>query len=107
VILGGKDKGSDYTPLAAPLANRAEKVLLIGKAARIIFDQLPTLADRMVYAHDLKDAVDKGYRILQKRGGAVLLAPACASFDMFRNYEHRGEVFAAAVLDLKAREAHG
>lgn len=107
VILGGKDKGGDFGPLAAPLTERAEKVILIGKAARTIADQLPGLADRIVYAQTLADAVEKGYRILQRKRGAVLLAPACASFDMFRNYEHRGEAFAAAVLELQAREAHG
>ncbi len=107
VILGGKDKGGDFAPLLAPLTARAEKIILLGSAARTIFDQLPGLADRILYAHSLPEAVDKGYHILKKKGGAVLLAPACASFDMFRNYEHRGEVFAKAALDLKAREDHG
>jgi UDP-N-acetylmuramoylalanine--D-glutamate ligase len=100
VILGGKDKGLDYTVLRAPLAARAHAVLLIGAAARKIAAQLAG-AVPLVDAKTLDAAV--AYAV--GHGGAgdtVLLAPACASFDQFRSFEHRGEVFKQIVNGLKA-----
>lgn len=111
-ILGGKDKGGDFRPLIAPLRERAEHILLVGKAAGVIFAQLGELQPRCEFVADLAQAVQRGYDLLRSGGGIVLLAPACASFDMFRNFEHRGEVFAAEVQALAARipaagEGHG
>jgi len=104
VILGGKDKGSDFTVLEKPLLDKARKVLLLGKAAPLIAAQLPGLKDRLANVSDFHEAVQSGYDILRQSGGVVLLAPACASFDMFTNFEHRGEVFKREVQRLRERE---
>lgn len=103
VILGGKDKGSDFTALEQPLRQRARRVLLMGKAAPLIAAQLSGLGDLLVPVRDLEEAVAKGYELLAAGGGTVLLAPACASFDMFNNFEHRGDVFKQEVLRLQMR----
>lgn len=104
VILGGKDKGSDFTILEKPLREKAQKILLLGKAAPLIAAQLNRLGDRLVNVRDLYEAVNTGYEILRQAGGVLLLAPACASFDMFDNFEHRGEVFKQEVKRLRKRE---
>ena len=104
VILGGKDKGSDFTVLEKPLREKAQKILLLGKAAPLIAAQLNGLGDRLVNVRDLHEAVNTGYEILRQAGGVILLAPACASFDMFDNFEHRGEVFKREVKRLRKRE---
>jgi UDP-N-acetylmuramoylalanine--D-glutamate ligase len=108
VILGGKDKGGDFSPLLEPLRQRARRVLLLGKAAPLLAEQLSALGDRLAFVRDLGDAVATGYAILKQGGGVVLLAPACASFDMFDNFEQRGDVFKQEVLRLQQREGqHG
>ena len=108
VILGGKDKGGDFSVLLEPLRQRARKVLLLGKAAPLLAGKLAALGERLARVRDLEEAVESGYRILKESGGTVLLAPACASFDMFDNFEHRGEVFKQEVLRLQQREGrHG
>jgi len=108
VILGGKDKGSDFSPLARPLRERARRVLLLGQAAPLLAGQLSGLGGLLAHVKDLEEAVAKGYELLAPSGGVVLLAPACASFDMFDNFEHRGEVFKREVLRLQQREGqHG
>ncbi|MFL6574444.1 MAG: UDP-N-acetylmuramoyl-L-alanine--D-glutamate ligase [Burkholderiales bacterium] len=94
VILGGEGKGQDFSPLAAPAAQFARAVLLIGRDAAIIEKAVP--GERCA---SLEEAVQRAARLAQP-GDAVLLSPACASFDMFRDYKHRGEVFAAAVRGL-------
>ena len=104
VILGGKDKGSNFTVLEKPLREKAQKILLLGKAAPLIAAQLNGLGDRLVNVRDLHEAVNTGYEILRQAGGVLLLAPACASFDMFDNFEHRGEVFKREVKRLQKQE---
>jgi len=100
VILGGKDKGGDFAALRDPLRQRAQIVLLIGAAAAKIEDQLGGVvpAER---AETLDRAVELAFRRAQP-GDTVLLAPACASFDQFENYEHRGRVFKELVHTLEA-----
>jgi UDP-N-acetylmuramoylalanine--D-glutamate ligase len=100
LILGGKDKNSDYTQLNALLRARVKTVYTIGSAAKKIEDQI-TGVTRVVRAGTLEAAVDQaaGQAV---PGDVVLLAPACSSFDQFENYEQRGRVFKQAV---KAR--HG
>ena len=101
VILGGDGKGQDFAPLAAPLARHARAVALIGRDAGLI---RAAIADTGVALQDhatLPDAVAWCFAQAQA-GDAVLLSPACASLDMFRNYVHRGEVFAEAVRMLAA-----
>jgi len=106
VILGGKDKGGDFSALLEPLQQRARRVLLLGKAAPLLAGQLSALGDRLARVRDLEEAVASGYGVLKESGGTVLLAPACASFDMFDNFEHRGEVFKQEVRRLQQREGH-
>jgi UDP-N-acetylmuramoylalanine--D-glutamate ligase len=103
VILGGKDKGSDYAPLRKALQERATLALLIGSAAEKIAAQIAgsVAIDR---AETLERAVGIAER-LAKPGDIVLLAPACASFDQFENYEHRGRVFKELVNKLAQRAA--
>jgi UDP-N-acetylmuramoylalanine--D-glutamate ligase len=99
VILGGKDKGSDYTLLREPLAARARKALLIGAAAEKIAGQIAG-AVAIEHAGTLERAVAAAFA-QAKPGDTVLLAPACASFDQFDNYEHRGRVFKQLVRQLE------
>jgi UDP-N-acetylmuramoylalanine--D-glutamate ligase len=101
VILGGKDKGLDYSVLREPLAARARAVLLIGAAAKKIGNALAG-AVPLVECQTLDAAVAYGYAH-GVPGDTVLLAPACASFDQFRSFEHRGEVFKALVGNLRER----
>ena len=103
VILGGKDKGSDYTVLAPLIRDRVKLVVLIGAASDKIAEQLQG-AGPMTRAGSMRDAVLKSMEAATT-GDIVLLAPACASFDMFDNYEHRGRVFKEAVHDLRIRNS--
>jgi UDP-N-acetylmuramoylalanine--D-glutamate ligase len=96
VILGGDGKGQDFAPLAAPVARFARAVVLIGRDAPLVRTVLEGTGVPLVDAATMEEAV----RIATQRahaGDAVLMSPACASFDMFRNYGHRAEVFQAAV----------
>ncbi|MGA3240382.1 MAG: UDP-N-acetylmuramoyl-L-alanine--D-glutamate ligase [Bryobacteraceae bacterium] len=102
VILGGKDKGLDYAPLRTPLAAKARAALLIGAAAEKIAGQLDG-AVPLVRAQTLDAAI--AYAFANGAGGdTVLLAPACASFDQFQSFEHRGEVFKQLVNRLGPKE---
>jgi UDP-N-acetylmuramoylalanine--D-glutamate ligase len=105
VILGGDGKGQDFTPLKAAVAANARAVLLIGRDAPLIAAAIDGSGVDAYPAASLGDAVAQAQR-LAHTGDAVLLSPACASFDMFRNYSHRAEVFIAAVRKLAAQEAH-
>ena len=96
IILGGKDKGGDYAPLALLVQERCEQVILIGAAADKIAAALENTKP-LHRAATMENAVSLGKKLAHK-GDTILLAPACASFDMFDNYEHRGRVFKAAVL---------
>ena len=98
VILGGKDKGSDYRPLREPLHAKAKAALLIGMAADRIADDLEG-AVKLVRPEVLREAVWHA-RESAKPGDTVLLAPACASFDQFENYEHRGRAYKQIVQEL-------
>ena len=103
VILGGDGKGQDFSPLAAPLARHARAVALIGRDAEAIGSLLAAQAGavpQQLHA-SLEDAVAWCFAQALP-GDAVLLSPACASLDMFRNYGHRAEVFVAAVHALAA-----
>jgi UDP-N-acetylmuramoylalanine--D-glutamate ligase len=100
VILGGKDKGGDYTPLAPLVTERCAHVILIGAAAETIASALAETRP-LHRAATMRDAVRLGEQLTQP-GGVVLLAPACASFDMFDNFEQRGRVFKKEVGILKS-----
>src|SRR5437870_483541 len=105
LILGGKDKGSDYTVLNDLLRERVKRVYTIGAAAEKIESHIKGAAE-IVPAETLDDAVRRAAAVAQA-GDVVLLAPACASFDQFDNYEHRGRVFKEVVHTLaeQARRA--
>jgi UDP-N-acetylmuramoylalanine--D-glutamate ligase len=98
IILGGKDKGSDYTALREPLHTKAHAALLIGAATPLIRSALEgfvPLMDSGTLENAIKYAASKA-----EQGDTVLLAPACASYDQFQSYEHRGRVFKELVNQL-------
>jgi UDP-N-acetylmuramoylalanine--D-glutamate ligase len=99
VILGGRGKQAPYAPLAPLLKEKARRLILIGEDAATIEDELRGVAESE-RAGDMQDAVSRAYAAAHE-GDTVLLAPACASFDMFKSFEHRGEVFKQAVRELK------
>ncbi|HEX4605642.1 MAG TPA: UDP-N-acetylmuramoyl-L-alanine--D-glutamate ligase, partial [Candidatus Angelobacter sp.] len=98
IILGGKDKGSDYTVLNPLLRERAKRVYLIGAASNKIASQIQN-STAVVRSGTLERAVRQAFEAATS-GDVVLLAPACASFDQFENYEHRGRVFKDLVRAL-------
>jgi UDP-N-acetylmuramoylalanine--D-glutamate ligase len=98
VILGGKDKGLDYAALRSPLAARAHAALLVGAAAPKIAAQLQG-AVPLVDSQTIQAAVAYAYEHAHP-GDTVLLAPACASFDQFEDYQQRGRVFKQIVQQL-------
>jgi len=102
LILGGKDKGSDYTVLNDLLRKRVKRVYTIGAAAAKIESQIVSSQNggpEIDHAETLETAIRHAAQVA-KPGDVVLLAPACASFDQFRNYEHRGKVFKQVVNSL-------
>ena len=104
VILGGDGKGQDFSPLKAAAASNARAVILIGRDGPLIGTAIAGCGVEVETAASLPAAVEQAYRLAHP-GDAVLLSPACASFDMFRNYIHRAEVFVAAVNTLAAEKA--
>ncbi|WCM92598.1 UDP-N-acetylmuramoyl-L-alanine--D-glutamate ligase [Acidovorax sp. NCPPB 2350] len=99
VILGGDGKGQDFSPLAAPVARYARAAVLIGRDGPQIRAALQGAGVPLIDAATLPEAVGIATQRAHA-GDAVLMSPACASFDMFRNYEHRAEVFREAVQAL-------
>jgi UDP-N-acetylmuramoylalanine--D-glutamate ligase len=97
LVLGGKDKGSDYTVLNDLIRQRVKRIYTIGTAAAKIESQVK--GAEIVHAETLENAIRKAHATAQP-GDVVLLAPACASFDQFKNYEHRGKVFKDIVRGL-------
>jgi len=98
LILGGRGKNAAYLPLAELIKANVRKLILIGEDADNITSQLKNYAE-ILRADSMKDAVKKSYESA-KSGDAVLLAPACASFDMFKSYEERGTIFKTEVSNL-------
>lgn len=98
LILGGKDKGSDYTVLNELLRQRAKRVYTIGAAAEKIEAHLKGAVE-IIHAETLENALRRASALAQP-GDVVVLAPACSSFDQFQNYEHRGRVFKEIVRSL-------
>ena len=99
LILGGEGKGQDFSPLAAPVRAYVRAVLLIGRDAALIRQALEGTGVRLINAASMDDAVQQAAALAQP-GDAVLMSPACASFDMFQDYAHRAAVFAQAVQSL-------
>jgi UDP-N-acetylmuramoylalanine--D-glutamate ligase len=100
VILGGEGKGQDFEPLALPVRQYARAVVLIGRDAPLIEAALAATGVTLMHAGSMHEAVQLAARRAHP-GDAVLLSPACASFDMFKNYPHRAAVFREAVQALE------
>lgn len=101
LILGGRGKNAPYAPLKDLIETKVRKLVLIGEDADNIESQLKTSAE-ILRADSMADAVEKSFHSAEK-GDNVLLAPACASFDMFKSFEQRGEVFKTEVRSLKSK----
>ena len=98
-IVGGVDKGNDYSELFALVNEKVKAIICLGVDNEKIIKALGNVVDIMVETHSMEDAVKVAYR-LSKRGDNVLLSPACASFDLFEDYEDRGRQFKNAVRNL-------
>ncbi len=105
LIAGGEGKGQNFAPLAEPVARCARAVVLIGRDAGLIALSLGGSGAALLRAGSMEEAVAQA-RAQAQAGDVVLLSPACASFDMFRNYPHRGEAFAACVRNIAHAELH-
>ena len=103
LILGGRGKKAPYEPLASLVKAKVRKLVLIGEDAETIAKELGSFGS-FEFASDMKDAVARSFNAAEK-GDVVLLAPACASFDMFESFEHRGRVFKSQISDLRSEIA--
>jgi UDP-N-acetylmuramoylalanine--D-glutamate ligase len=101
LILGGRGKHAPYAPLASLVKKKVRKLILIGEDAETIVGELGGVAPSE-RAEDMKDAVARAFAAAES-ADVVLLAPACASFDMFDSFEHRGRVFKEEVSSLEFR----
>lgn len=98
-IVGGVDKGNDYTELMPLVREKVKAIICLGIDNKKIIDAFGDVVDEMIEAQNMKDAVKYAQRMAEK-GDTVLLSPACASFDLFENYEDRGRQFKQAVQNL-------
>ena len=105
LIAGGEGKGQNFAPLAGPVSRHARCVVLIGRDAEQIALSLGASGVALLRAGSMEEAVAQA-RAQAQPGDVVLLSPACASFDMFRNYPHRGEVFAGCVRKMAHAQLH-
>ncbi len=103
LIAGGRDKAGDFSVLRGPASRKVKAIVLIGEASGKIKDALGDVTDTL-QAKDLAEAVELSRKMAEK-GDVVLLSPACASFDMFRDYEDRGRQFKKIVMELRDRNA--
>lgn len=103
LIAGGRDKGGDYSVLAAAVPGKVKAMILLGEASAKMAEVFRNLT-AVEQVGDMAEAVQRAIARAD-RGDVVLLSPACASFDMFKSYAHRGDVFRQAVLDAVAQGA--
>ncbi len=99
LILGGVDKGNDYRMLKELVKQKVKAIVCLGKDVARIHEAFSGLVEDMVDTNSAQEAVYVSYQ-LAKKGDTVLLSPACASFDLFKNYEDRGDQFKKAVMEL-------
>ena len=99
LIMGGVDKGNDYSMLKDLVKTKVKAIICLGKENKRIHEAFDEDVEVIVNTYSVSEAVQIAYH-LAKKGGTVLLSPACASFDMFKNYEDRGNQFKAAVKEL-------
>jgi UDP-N-acetylmuramoylalanine--D-glutamate ligase len=103
VIAGGKGKGDDYFQLGEAFNKHAKHVVLIGDDAALIEEAVTRAGfHRISHSVSMEEAVEVAWRHA-KPGDSIVLSPGCASFDMFKNFEHRGQVFKAAARSLAER----
>ncbi len=102
LIAGGEGKKQDFSPLKQAVADCACAVVLIGRDAEIIADEIEDSGVPLYFADTMEEATQKSF-LLAQEDDSVLLSPACASFDMFTNYIHRAEAFVAAVRDMEVK----
>jgi UDP-N-acetylmuramoylalanine--D-glutamate ligase len=98
-IVGGVDKGNDYRPLLPLVREKVKAIICLGADNAPILEAFGNVVDLIVETYAMSEAVKVAYKIAD-RGDTVLLSPACASFDLFKNYEDRGEQFKKAVQSL-------
>ena len=99
LILGGVDKGNDYSAISELAKEKVKAIVCLGVDNRKILKAFKDIVPQIVETKTAEDAVQASYR-LGKKGDVVLLSPACASFDLFENYEDRGRQFKKAVRAL-------
>jgi UDP-N-acetylmuramoylalanine--D-glutamate ligase len=99
LLAGGRDKGNDYTPLKPLVRQKVRAVIALGESAEKVMQELGTQAEHSLRAQTMEEAVKMAH-MLALPGDVVLLSPACASFDMFQNYEDRGDTFKRLVENL-------
>jgi len=99
LIMGGVDKGNDYNMLKDLVKQKVKAIICLGKDNKAIHDAFEDVVEVMVNTFSAAEAVQISHH-LAKKGNTVLLSPACASFDLFKNYEDRGNQFKAAVKEL-------
>jgi UDP-N-acetylmuramoylalanine--D-glutamate ligase len=104
LIAGGDGKGQEFAPLAPAVRERARAVVLIGRDADKLSRAIAATGVRIVHAAGMEEAVQAAF-CASRAGDAVLLSPACASYDMFRNYAQRGDAFVTAVRRLAGNGA--
>ena len=102
LIIGGDGKQQDFSPLKEAVSKHVRAVVLIGKDAGKIAAAMDGCGVPMHSAVTMEDAVQRSF-ILARVGDAVLMSPACASTDMFRNYVHRSEIFVSAIKNLELK----
>ncbi|MFH1791516.1 MAG: cyanophycin synthetase, partial [Candidatus Omnitrophota bacterium] len=102
LIAGGRDKEGDYSPARDLIASKVKKMILIGEAAGRIREAFQDIVD-IELSPTLEDATGRAFNEARE-GDTVLLSPMCSSFDMFRDYKHRGDVFKAAALEIIRRQ---
>jgi UDP-N-acetylmuramoylalanine--D-glutamate ligase len=98
-IVGGVDKGNDYNELMSLVREKVKAIICLGVDNKKIIDVFGNVVDMMIEVNNMEDAVKMAQRLSEK-GDTVLLSPACASFDLFENYEDRGNQFKKAVKNL-------
>lgn len=98
-IAGGVDKGNDYSELMSLVREKVKCIICLGTDSSKLIDAFGNVIDLMVETYSMEEAVKVAYKVAE-RGDAVLLSPACASFDLFKNYEDRGDQFKNAVKNL-------
>ena len=99
MILGGQDKGNDYNEIKELVKEKVKAIVCLGIDNKNIHDFFDPIVNNIVDTQNAKDAVLAAYSLAEKND-VVLLAPACASFDLFKNYEDRGDQFKDAVKNL-------